>query len=57
MNLLEHYIEKVIEEKELDDKFVRVKFFGNCWGDKREYSATVTRKAWEYAKKQGYIFL
>lgn len=57
MNLLEHYIISVISEKPLDDEYLEVTFLGNCWGDKRNYTAIVTKRQWDWALKNGYIML
>lgn len=57
MNLLEHYIIKVISIKDLDvfDSLIEVKALCDCWGNKRIYTHVTTRENWERELKQGYF--
>ena len=62
MNLLEHYIKKVIsiEEFKIDETwakgidFVKVKIITNCHGDIRTEEGTFTVQEWNSITKVGY---
>ena len=56
MNLLEHYIIKIISE-EPNKKYggVDIVAEADCYGDKREYKHyACTKEQWEKEKQQGY---
>lgn len=61
MNLLEHYIEKVINVTEYipktiptDKKWIEVKMLVNCYGTIEETTQLMPVDEWEKVKKQGY---
>ena len=57
MNLLEHYILEVLEEKTSPQypNLVTVKVMTNCWGSISRSIHTTTKAAWEEEKKKGYF--
>ena len=57
MNLLEHYILEVLEEKvsESFPNLVTVKVLTDCWGSMSYTTHTTTKAAWEEEKKKGYF--
>lgn len=64
MNLLEHYIEKIISEEEwqpsgkypslLNKKWVEIKMVVNCYGTKSETTEIMPVDEWKKVKNQGY---
>lgn len=57
MNLLEHYILEVLEEKPSEQfpSFITVRVLTNCWGNLSYTTHTTTKAAWEEEKKKGYF--
>lgn len=57
MNLLEHYILEVLEEKvsESFPNLVTVRVLTDCWGNMSITTHSTTRTAWEEEKKKGYF--
>ena len=61
MNLLEHYIIKVISINELqhpgylNEPVVEVQVLCDCWGTERIYNHITTRDRWKQELKQGYF--
>ena len=68
MNLLEHYIKEIIEERPLNEKerkefktnpddWVYVKWKYNCYGSKQISEDYYPKTYWEKIKKQGYALM
>lgn len=57
MNLLEHYILEVLEEKTSENfpNLVTVRVLTDCWGTWSYTTHTTTKAAWEEEKKKGYF--
>ena len=57
MNLLEHYIKKIISEREVEmfgKPYVRAKLIVNCYGVINETVEEFPKDEWEKVKAQGY---
>lgn len=62
MNMLEHYIERIISvkaykedwTKDYDDKFVRVELIVNVYGSKSNVFKVFTESKWDEVKEDGY---
>ena len=57
MNLLEHYIKKIISEQEVemfDKTYVVAKLVIDCYGVIEETVTKLPKEEWEQAKKDGY---
>lgn len=57
MNLLEHYIKKIVSEEpwEKDKRWIRVTVDVDCWGNKSRMTTVFSKEVWEKAKKRGYF--
>ena len=68
MNVLEHYVVKVFEERPLTEeeskealkykmnpeKFIVVSWEYNCYGDHRTIEEIILKSRWEEIKRRGY---
>ena len=59
MNLLEHYIDKIISEVKIQNpengkEYYRVNAIVDCYGQKEQINQIFLIDEWEKAKKQGY---
>lgn len=57
MNLLEHYIEEIISEEEVNhngENFVVAKVKVNCYGNVNVDEHITSKRMWEEEKLQGY---
>lgn len=59
MNLLEHYIDKIISEEKVKNpengnEYYRINAIVDCYGAKEEINRLFLIGEWEKAKKQGY---
>jgi len=59
MNLLEHYIDKIISETKIrnpenGNEYYRVNAIVDCYGHKEQINRLFLIKEWEQAKAQGY---
>lgn len=59
MNLLEHYIDKIISETKIQNpengnEYYRVNAIVNCYGNKEQINRLFLIEEWEQAKAQGY---
>ena len=59
MNLLEHYIDKIISEEKVKNpengnEYYRINAIVDCYGAKEQINCLFMIDEWETAKKQGY---
>lgn len=59
MNVLEHYIDKIISEEKVknpgnDNEYYRVNAIVDCYGAKEQINRLFIIDEWEKAKKRGY---
>ena len=62
MNLLEHYIEKIISEDFIinpnnDKEYYKVKMIVDCYGSKSETTQMFSVDDWKVIKQKGYYMV